>query len=111
MDSSSPLKLTNSPFVSVSLVSICEIVDKVIGRYTKFTGTSMILYPGPTFGKNEYITFPLLYEVPIIMLVTLKLLTLIISIKFSDSLYHAVYCRLLKPRTVLMEFAVVKSTT
>src|SRR6218665_289904 len=105
--------LSSFPFWSVSFVSIAEIVNSVIGRCTKLTGTSIILYPGPTFGKKEYIMFsvvPIEYEDPITSLVTLKLFTFIIFTIFSDSLYPAEYIWLLNPKTFLIEFAVAKST-
>src|SRR6218665_4161773 len=105
--------LSSFPFWSVSFASIAEIVNSVIGRYTNLTGASIILYPGPTFGKKEYITFsvvPLEYEDPITSIVTLKLFTFIIFTIFSDSLYPPEYLWLLNPKTVLIEFPVVKST-
>src|SRR6218665_2782668 len=91
----------------------CPTNQLALGHPTKLTGTSIILYPRPTFGKKEYITFsvvPLEYEDPITSLVTLKLFTFIIFTIFSDSLYPAEYFWLLNPKTVLIEFAVVKST-
>src|SRR6218665_3027925 len=113
IDNSSPLRLSSFPFSSVSFVSIADIVNRVIGRYTKLTGTSIILHPGPTFGEKEYITFsvvPLEYEDPITSIVTLKLFTFIIFTILSDSLYPAEYIWLLNPKTDLIEFPVVKST-
>src|SRR5688572_29441386 len=113
IDSSSPLRLTNFPFWSVSFVSIDEIVLSVTGRYTKLVGTSIILKPGPTLGKNEYNTFlvvPLVYEAPIISLVTLKVLTFIMFTISSDSLYPSKYIQRRKPRTDLIELTDVRST-
>src|ERR1043165_10204705 len=72
-----------------------------------------MLYPGPTLGKNEYITFPvvpLVYEAPIISLVTLKLVMLIMSTMSSDSLYPSKYILDPKPKTDPIELVGVKST-